>query len=239
MTDMGTERWQKTLALFQKVELEYVFNRVHLLEEALTHSSFAHESGLSFFNERLEFLGDAVLELVVSESLYTAFAHEPEGVLTQKRASLVCTSSLAECGKGIGLHELIRLGKGLSNQGGRANNSICADALEAIFGAVFLDGGLDRARQVILKVMDLHQITQGISPGTVQDPKTRLQQQIQLEKGELPSYQVVAEEGPSHSPTFIVEVWADGERLGVGTGSSRKRAERNAASKALSDRENL
>lgn len=232
---MGTERWQKALALFQKAELEYVFNDTRLLEEALTHSSFAHESGLPFFNERLEFLGDAVLELVVSEQLFTGLTDEAEGVLTQKRASLVCTSNLAGSGKGIGLHELIRLGKGLSNQGGRTNDSICADALEAVFGAVFLDGGLDWARKVIHKVLDLQQIEHSVSQGTIQDPKTRLQQQIQLEKGELPSYQVVAEEGPSHSPTFVVEVWADGERLGVGTGSSRKKAERNAAENALQE----
>ncbi len=234
MVGLGREHWHKALTLFQEVELEYVFGNSQLLEEALTHSSFAHESGLSSYNERLEFLGDAVLELIISEKLFLDLQDQPEGVLTQRRASLVCTSSLARAGRALGLHELIRLGKGLSNQGGRTNNSICADALEAVFGAVFRDGGLDRARQVILKVMDLQETTETLENRKFQDPKTKLQQRVQAHKGEIPSYQIVAEEGPSHSPTFVIEVWAGGERLGVGTGPSRKKAERNAAENALS-----
>lgn len=233
MANHGAKEWQKALALFQETKLGYVFDDPSLLEEALTHASYAHESGLPFYNERLEFLGDAVLELVISGKLFSELAHEPEGILTQKRASIVCTTNLAKWGKTLGVNNLLRLGKGLNNQGGRQNASICADAVEAVLGAVFVDGGFQNARDVVLKVIDIQRKSGEIHPEKALDPKTRLQHYLQAEGGHLPSYQIVAEEGPSHAPTFVVEVWAEGELLGVGTGSSRKRAERNAAKNAL------
>lgn len=233
MSTRGTDRWLKALALFQQTKLGYTFKNPRLLEEALTHASFAHESGLLFYNERLEFLGDAVLELVISGKLFSELPQEPEGRLTRERASIVCTTNLGQWGKTLDVDKLIRLGKGLNNQGGRENNSIVADAVEAVFGAVFVDGGFLNARDVILKVINIQRSSGELPSGNVLDPKTRLQHYLQTERGQLPSYQIVAEEGPSHAPTFVVEVWSEGELLGVGTGSSRKRAESDAARIAL------
>lgn len=234
MSTHGAKQWQQALIRFQKIRLGYVFKNPSLLEEALTHASFSHESGLPFFNERLEFLGDAVLELVISGKLFSELPQEPEGVLTQKRASIVCTTNLARWGKAMGIDNLLRLGKGLSNQGGRKNISLCADTVEAVFGAVYIDGGFENARKVILSVVNLQQTNGKDQPEKDLDSKTRLQHYLQAKRGDLPSYQIVAEEGPSHAPTFVVEVWAEGELLGVGTGTSRKKAERNAAGNALS-----
>ncbi len=215
-----------SLRLLQ-TRLGYVFRDPSLLDRALTHSSYAHESGLPFFNERLEFLGDAVLELVVSEALFQAYPDWDEGRLTQERASVVCGRSLAEWGRLLDLLPTLRLGKGLELQGGREKLSPVADAVEALFGAVYLDGGLDEARRVIGRLL-----WQRTSPSTL-DPKSRLQQQLQAEGKELPLYRVVAEEGPPHERFFVVEVWLEGDLLGIGTGRSRKEGEFAAAEKAL------
>lgn len=205
----------------------YVFRDPSLLDRALTHSSYAHESGLLLCNERLEYLGDAVLELVVSEALFLAHPDWDEGELTQERSSIVCGRSLVEWGSLVGLDRCLRLGRGLTMQDGRGRLSPLADGVEALLGAIYLDGGLEEARRVIHRLL-----WQRRAPSTL-DPKSRLQQQLQAQGKDLPLYRTVAEEGPPHDRSFIVEVWLEGDLLGVGQGHSRKEGEFSAAEKAL------
>ncbi|SER95985.1 ribonuclease III [Lachnobacterium bovis] len=214
---------------FQEI-IKYEFKKEGLLRQALTHSSYANEKKLKKFsdNERLEFLGDAVLEIVSSEYLYLNYPDVQEGKLTRLRASMVCEPTLALCTEEIGLGKYLYLGNGEDKTGGRKRKSILSDALEAIIGAIYLDGGFASAKEFvnnfILKDIEQKQL--------FYDSKTILQEVVQGEHKEL-QYIVVKEEGPDHDKTFTVEAWLDGEKIETGTGHTKKAAEQNAAYKTL------
>ena len=209
----------------------YHFRDRELLEHALTHSSAANEKhlGKTGSNERLEFLGDAVLELVSSEFLYGRYPFLPEGEMTKKRAGMVCEMSLAYCAREFGLQEFILLGKGEELTGGRSRDSIVSDATEAVIGAVFLDGGFEEARKFIrrhiLNDMDRKQL--------FFDSKTILQELIQEHTQNEIVYVLEKEEGPDHDKLFTFSVTVNGEVLGTGTGHTKKAAEQSAAYMAI------
>ena len=210
----------------------YRFHDIQLLQNALTHSSYAnerwHNSLLS--NERLEFLGDSVLGMLVAEYLYRNFPDRPEGELTRMRADMVCEQTLAAAANKIGIGEHLLLGHGEERFGGRSRNSILADAMESIIAACFLDGGIQAALKVVqqfilveVPVTKLHNV----------DYKTKLQELVQQKKNQVLSYALVGESGPDHNKQFEVEVSLNGTVVGKGTGSSKKRAEQMAASSAI------
>ena len=209
-------------------KIGFYFTDIKLLEEALTHSSYANESALPFFNERLEFLGDAVLELISSDKLYREHNETDEGGLTRLRSRLVCKESLARWADGIGLRPLIKLGRSLIKNG--PTESVEADAAEAVFGAVYLDGGYEAARSVVVKFLE----TQGdCEPSEVIDAKTELQQLFQSKGSDVPYYKTIERKGPDHAKKFKVKVTVDGEKLAEAWGDSIKDAEFNAAKAAL------
>jgi ribonuclease-3 len=207
--------------------IQYTFKDISLLELALTHSSYANESKVHMeYNERLEFLGDAVLQLVTSEKLYTENPDMPEGKMSKQRAALVCEEALSEYSKQIDLGRFMFLGKGEENTGGRERPSVLADAFEAVIGAIFLDGGIEPAKKFIRRFLDdAHHYNQ--------DFKTLLQEIIQKNPGERLSYVVVGESGPDHDKSFTVEVRLNSNPIGTGTGKSKKQAEQQAAKEAL------
>lgn len=212
--------------------IQYTFKNKKLLTEALSHSSYANENKKNRkSNERLEFLGDSVLSIVVSQYLFEHFSHFPEGDLTKIRASLVCEKSLHVFAKQIGLGKHLLLGKGEENTGGRERASILADAFEALIAAIFLDGGLEAARTHILrfipKDLDLQK-----NPA-FNDYKTILQEIIQQNPEEKVEYVIVDQSGPDHNKAFTVNVCLNGHIIGVGTGRSKKEAEQMAAREAL------
>ena len=210
----------------------YRFKNIQLLQNALTHSSYAnerwHNSLLS--NERLEFLGDSVLGMLVAEYLYSNFPNRPEGELTRMRADMVCEQTLAAAANRIGIGDHLLLGHGEEQGGGRKRNSILADAMESVIAACFLDGGMDAALKVVqqfilveVPVTKLHNA----------DYKTKLQELVQRESGRHISYEMVDQTGPDHNKTFTFRVCINGQEVGVGLGKSKKEAEQMAASKAL------
>lgn len=210
----------------------YRFRNITLLQNALTHSSYANErwhDGL-MSNERLEFLGDSVLGMVVAEYLYTTFPDRPEGELTRMRADMVCEQALAVVADRISLGEHLLLGHGEEQGGGRKRPSILADAVESVIAACFLDGGMDAAKRFIkqyvlcnVPVTRLHNV----------DYKTALQELVQKKKDQVLCYELVGESGPDHDKRFTVAVYLNGEPVGKGIGSSKKRAEQEAAHGAL------
>lgn len=211
----------------------YSFNQVKLLVTALTHSSFANErQDVSEHNERLEFLGDAVLELCVSEELYTRFPKSSEGELTKKRARLVSEPSLAPLARQLELDRYVLLGKGEENQGGRQRDALLADVLEAVLGAVYLDGGLTAAHQCVLGIFENMWTVPSGSPKS-RDYKSRLQEMTQGMFKERPVYSLVSTSGPEHAKTFTVEVTLPSGAVLSANGSSVKRAEQKAAHKAV------
>ena len=210
----------------------YRFHDIQLLQNALTHSSYAnerwHNSLLS--NERLEFLGDSVLGMLVAEYLYRNFPDRPEGELTRMRADMVCEQTLAAAANKIGIGEHLLLGHGEERFGGRNRNSILADAMESVIAACFLDGGIQAALKVVqqfilveVPVTKLHNV----------DYKTQLQELVQQKKNQVLSYVLVGESGPDHDKKFDVEVSLNGTVVGSGSGSSKKRAEQSAAASAI------
>ena len=210
----------------------YRFRNISLLQNALTHSSYAnerwHNSLLS--NERLEFLGDSVLGMLVAEYLYGTFPDRPEGELTRMRADMVCEGTLAAVANKIGIGEHLLLGHGEERFGGRSRNSILADAMESVIAAAFLDGGLEAAKGIVQKfilvevpVKRMHNV----------DYKTQLQELVQQKKNQIIAYSLVGESGPDHDKVFQVEVALNGTVVGSGTGSSKKRAEQDAARVAV------
>ena len=210
----------------------YKFQNITLLQNALAHSSYANERWHDSLksNERLEFLGDSVLGMVVAEHLYRNFPDRPEGELTRMRADMVCEQTLANVAGRIGLGEHLLLGKGEEQGGGRTRNSILADAVESVIAASFLDGGMGAAKQFIQKfilvevpVKKLHNV----------DYKTSLQELVQQKKNQVLSYALVGESGPDHDKHFEVEVSLNGKVVGLGSGSSKKRAEQDAARVAI------
>ena len=205
----------------------YHFKNKHYLTQALTHSSYANEKKLGKLgsNERLEFLGDAVLELISSDYLYARFTQIPEGELTKKRASLVCEPSLAYCAREFGLPQFLLLGKGEDMTGGRNRDSIVSDATEALLGAIYLDGGFANAKEFVLKFI-LNDIEH---KQLFYDSKTILQEIVQANFKEGISYHLIGEEGPDHNKIFRVAVHIGEEEYGVGEGRTKKAAEQEAA----------
>ena len=216
---------------FQKV-IGYKFNNPELLYEALSHSSFANESKRNISsNERLEFLGDSVLSIVVSDYIFKHCKGIPEGELTKTRATLVCEKALYSFGEKINLGEYIMLGKGEEAAGGRDRPSIVADAFEAVIAAIYLDGGIEPARKHILRF--LPEDIQGAVAEAYDDYKTILQEIIQKNPEEKVEYKLVGESGPDHNKLFTVRVMLNSNVIGEGTAHSKKSAEQNAAHEAL------
>ncbi len=211
---------------FQKI-IGYEFKDESLLVQALTHSSYANEKHMKKLsdNERLEFLGDAVLEIISSEFLYLNYKKLPEGDLTRLRASIVCEPTLAYCTKPLDLGKYVRLGKGEDLTGGRQRKSILSDALEAVIGAIYLDGGLEHAREFILKFI----MTDIEHKQLFYDSKTILQEVVQSKYQEGLTYDLLKEEGPDHAKHFTVEARIGSRVVGVGEGNTKKAAEQEAA----------
>lgn len=210
------------------------FNTKALLEEALTHRSYLneHHEYRGGHNERLEFLGDAVLELASTRFLFDRFPAKPEGELTAYRAVLVNTVSLAESAQQLSVSEHLRLSKGEQKDTGRARQIILADAFEAIIGAIYLDQGYDAAAAFIARTI-LAKLDALLAKGAHQDPKSRYQEKAQEKKGITPSYKVLAEEGPDHAKRFTVGVFLKLAEIARGEGASKQEAEQSAAQAAL------
>lgn len=214
-------------------KIGYTFKNKELVHEALSHSSYANESKCGRnSNERLEFLGDSVLSIVVSEYLFTHFKHLPEGELTKIRASLVCEKALFEFSKKIDLGQHILLGKGEENSGGRERPSIVSDAFEAVIAAIFLDGGMKAAEKYVLSFIPKN--LDANSSKALQDYKTMLQEIIQRNPEERVEYVLVDQIGPDHDRKFMVNVCLNSNIIGRGEGHSKKQAEQAAAKEALS-----
>lgn len=212
--------------------LGYKFKNIKLLENALTHSSYANEVHSSLgSNERLEFLGDSVLSIIVSEYLYKNYKKLPEGELTKLRASLVCEKTLCMFSKQLKVGDYILLGKGEANNHGNERASILADAFEAILAAIFLDGGIEVAKNHVLKFI-IPELENGEYDLFI-DYKTALQEIIQRNPEERLTYVLVDESGPDHDKRFTVEVHLNSNVIGTGIGKSKKQAEQEAAHQAL------
>ena len=211
--------------------IDYRFCDESLLIKALTHSSYAHENQMKHFsdNEKLEFLGDAVLELVSSEFLYHEYPTLSEGDLSKLRASLVCEPTLAYCARMIHLDEYILLGRGEEHTGGRGRDSIVSDALEAVIGALFLDGGMDVAKPFILKYI----LTDIEHKRLFYDTKTTLQEVTQKRFKMGVTYELIGESGPSHDKIYESKALMGEKVLGIGKGRSKKASEQDAAYQAL------
>ena len=212
-------------------KIGYSFQNKRLLKQALTHSSFANEQKINKYDdyERLEFLGDAVLELVSSEFLFREHAKMTEGQLTRMRASMVCEQALAYCAKEFGLENYILLGKGEEMTGGRTKDSIISDVMEAIIGALYVDNGMEVAKdyihRFILSDLEHKQL--------FYDAKTILQERVQQKNQGTLHYELIREEGPDHDKMFVIEAKIDDKTIGAGQGRTKKAAEQQAAYEAL------
>ena len=221
-------------------KIGYIYNDVSLLKEALTHSSYANEHRVDNIkdNERLEFLGDAILDLIISEYLFKKHPKMPEGDLSKLRASIVCEASLAQVAKEMNFGDYILLGKGEEMTGGRERASILADGFEALTGALFIDGGFESAKKFLTETLVKKVEKVKSLEDIYTDYKTLLQECVQKHSSNPISYKVVAEEGPDHDKHFKVEVCHDENCLGTGTGKSKKEAEQDAAKSALNNYKN-
>ncbi len=213
-------------------KIGYHFNDVAYLRLALTHSSFAHECPRPTkgqYNERVEYLGDAVLELIVSDYLYCNYPDKSEGEMTKTRASLVCEYTLAVCAREVGIDQYIYLSKGEEMTGGRNRDSIVSDSFEAVLGAIYLDGGYEEAKRfihgILLKDIESKQL--------FYDAKTSLQEVVQSNKNQVLTYEILGEEGLEHNKIFIAEARINGKPIGSGRGHTKKEAEQHAAYEAL------
>lgn len=215
----------KKLSELEK-NIGYVFKDKSLLKLALTHSSYSNELKINKYGnyERLEFLGDAVLELTTSQFFYLEYPDKKEGELTRIRSSMVCEPALAYCAREFSLQEYILLGKGEETTGGRERDSIISDVLEAVLGAIYLDGGFEDADRFVKK----HILTDLENKQLFYDAKTILQEKMQ-KKGKSLSYELIGEKGPDHDKTFEVAVLIDGVLCSTGSGKSKKQAEQQAA----------
>lgn len=212
--------------------INYTFENKSYILEALTHSSYSNENKNYKFNERLEFLGDSVLSIVISDYLFKKETKLPEGELTKIRANIVCEESLSEVSKDIHLGTYMLLGKGEEATGGRERISILADALEAVIAAIYLDGGIEYARKFILTYMEKI-INDSIKGKIFRDYKTCLQEVLQSNGENNIWYKLIEEKGPDHNKRFVMEVGINDTVLGVGEGKSKKDAEQVAAKCAL------
>ena len=215
-----------------EIAIGYRFRNITLLQNALAHSSYANERWHDSLksNERLEYLGDSILGMVVAEHLYRNYPDRPEGELTRMRADMVCENALAAIAGRIGLGEHLLLGHGEEQTGGRTRNSILADAVESVIAACFLDGGMDAARgfidRFVLTDVPVRKLRNA-------DYKTALQELVQQKKNQQLTYKLTGESGPDHDKHFEVAVLLNGSTVGTGTGSSKKRAEQDAARAAM------
>ena len=225
------EHFRRQLETLQE-QVEYTFLDDALLVQAMTHRSFANELGDSKLNnERLEFLGDAVLELIVSKALYGRYETMAEGQMTRARAAIVRAESLAEAAQILGLGEILRLGRGEIGTGGQQKLSVLSAGVEALLGAIYVDGGYEPAERAALKLLS----DRFDSPRELValDPKSRLQEEMQRRQEGTPIYEVVDRSGPAHETQFVVEVKLGSRTLAKGEGASRKAAETDAAAHAL------
>jgi len=213
-----------------QARLGYTFKAPLLLRQALTHASYIHEEGAGQSNERMEFLGDAVLEVCISDLLYHRFPKLSEGKLTQRRAGLVCEHSLAWLARELEIGKALLIGIGADQTGGRELDSILSDAMEALFGAVYIDGGAEAVKTLIIKLFEplVDKVT-----APPQDYKTALQEILQKNSRATAVYKIVGESGPSHNKEFVAEVSHMGKVIGRGRGCKKKDAEQNAALVAL------
>lgn len=229
MSGMQTAPYQD----FARDVLGFEFENIDYLITALTHRSYVneHRKSVSEHNERLEFLGDAVLELVVTDYLYRHFS-DPEGILTSWRSSLVRTESIGAAGTAIGYEPLLRMSRGEKNGSPRARQQILANAFEAVIGAVYLERGYKAADEFITKHI-LSKLDGILASGSWRDPKSHLQEVSQRVDGHTPSYRVISEEGPDHDKIFTLGVYVGEKLMGKGTGSSKQNAQQEAAKAAL------
>ncbi|MGM0471190.1 MAG: ribonuclease III [Bacillota bacterium] len=225
---------EKLIELQNRIEIQ--FDNLELLQKGLTHKSYANENRELQLkdNERLEFLGDSVLDIVVSEYMFNRYPNYPEGKLAKMRAAVVSAPALAEKAEELDLGDYLLLGRGEEMTGGRKRESILADSFEALVGSIYLDQDLEVARDFILELMEID-IQNAEAGKHICDYKTTLQELIQKQSNSRPNYQVVKEEGPDHSKKFTIQVRFDNKVLGEGTGSSKKEAQQKAAKDALED----
>ncbi len=219
-----------------QAKLKYMFDDVKLLKMALTHKSFAYEKdnpNYDMYNERIEFLGDAILEHIISDLLFSQVPELSEGEMTKKRAAIVCEASLSHAFKRINGQEYIYLGKCEKNSNGMLKDAIIADAFEAVLGAIYIDGGYNIARDICLELLDeeIRMVLTGHMINT--DYKTQLQELLQKNGTVKIEYILVKEEGPEHEKLFTIDVLFNGKKIGEGTGKSKKHAEQEAAHQAL------
>lgn len=212
--------------------LQYNFKNMELLNNALTHSSYANETHYKYgSNERLEFLGDSVLSVIVTDYLYKTYPERTEGELTKLRASLVCEKSLSAFSRELNVGEFLRLGKGERANGGADRASLLADAFESILAAIYIDGGMEPAKKFVMRF--ILQELKHTDDEVFKDYKTSLQEVIQRNPEERLSYILIGESGPDHDKCFTVEVHLNSNVIGTGTGKSKKHAEQDAAKQAL------
>ena len=210
----------------------YTFKDAEFLERALTHKSYANEYRVPYHNERMEFLGDSVLSLVISEYLMKTCPDSTEGDLSRLRAAVVSEPALAAVSREIGLGSYLLLGKGEDQTGGRNKDSLLADCLEALIAAVYLDAGKDAAESLVIRLFE-EVIKKTSASGGSLDYKTEFQELCQEQLKQLPEYRIVSETGPDHQKQFEMEVWIKGQLAGRGMGKSKKEAEQRAAKEAL------
>lgn len=217
--------------------IDYSFNDIDILKNAVTHSSYIKEyDRKGHSNERLEFLGDAFFDAIIGEALYKRFPNKEEGFLSRTRATLVCEKSLANEAKRLNIGEYLLLGNGEERNGGRHRESILADSMEAILGAIYLDGGFEAVKEVVLKIFD-HAI-EDVKHGKyiIIDHKTALQEKLQSKGITKIKYELLEEMGPDHDKTFVVQLEVNGKPMTKGKGKSKKQAEQHAA-EAMLDKE--
>ena len=217
-----------------EAKIDYVFNKKELLETAFTHRSYLNENKAlgREHNERLEFLGDAVLELVVTEFLFAKYPDKPEGDLTAYRAALVNTVSIADAATKLGMNDYLLLSRGESRDTGRARQIILANAFEALIGALYLDSGYDVAKKFIANQL-FHKTDEVVEKRLWQDAKSRLQEIAQERAKMTPTYEVTKQTGPDHDRTFVVAAFIGQDKIATGEGRSKQEAEQDAAQKAL------
>jgi ribonuclease-3 len=229
---MKTDRRNRLMEFQNIIGVE--FENLDLLDNALTHTSYANQFNLTYnhHNERLEFLGDAVLSIVVSEYLYRKYKSKPEGKLTKIRAGVVCETTLAEIARKLCINQYLRIGKGEELSGGREKDSMIADACEALMAAIYLDKGIKVAEEFIIRNLS-EKIELAGSGKSFSDYKTKLQEHLQKNAPTVIKYVVVGESGPDHNKTFETKVFFNNQCFGSGIGRSKKEAEQNAAKEAL------
>lgn len=229
MTGMPVAPYQE----FAKEKLGFVYKNIQLLVTALTHRSYVneHKKSVSEHNERLEFLGDAVLELVVTDFLYKNYS-EPEGILTSWRAALVRTESISDAGDKLGYEPLLRMSRGEKKGSERARQQILANAFEAVIGSIYLERGYDDAASFIHKHIT-SKLQSILSEGSWRDPKSHLQEVSQRRDGATPVYKVLSEEGPDHEKIFTLGIYVNNRLMGQGVGPSKQFAQQEAARAAL------